>query len=272
MEAHDGLSARIVEAEGFPALWASSLTISTSLGLRDSNEASWSQVLDVISFMCESTNTPIVVDGDSGHGNFNSARRFSRTAERIGAAGVCFEDKVFPKMNSFVGDAHELSPVDDFCAKIAAAVDIRSDPDFCVVARTEALIAGQGMAEAIRRAEAYRTAGADAIFIHSRQQTFAEIELFAKEWAGRAPLMIAPTTYAATPTDDFREADISAVIWANHSMRAAFQAIRSTCRRIREDESVNQVPGLAPLSEVFRLMDYDELDRASRRYTGRADG
>ncbi|MEU4690081.1 phosphoenolpyruvate mutase [Actinoplanes sp. NPDC023714] len=268
MEAHDGLSARIAAGEGFQALWASGLSISTALGVRDSNEASWTQMLDVVEYMAEATDAPIVVDGDSGHGNFNSARRFSRKAERVGAAGVCFEDKLFPKMNSFVGSDHDLVPAEDFCAKIAAAKDAQTDPDFLVIARTEALIAGLGQDEALERAEAYRKAGADAVFIHSRKKTFDEIGAFAREWAGRAPLVIAPTTYAATTTDEFQQAGISAVIWANHSMRAAFHAIRDTCRQILHGRSVNGLDRLATLPEVFGLLDYDELDRSERQYYG----
>ena len=268
MEAHDGLSARIAVSEGFQALWASGFSISTALGVRDTNEASWTQMLDVVEYMAEATDVPIVVDGDSGHGNFNSARRFSRKAERVGAAGVCFEDKLFPKMNSFVGSDHDLVPIDDFCAKIAAAKDAQHDPDFLVIARTEALIAGLGQQEALERDEAYRKAGADVVFIHSRKKTFAEIEEFAREWAFRAPLMIAPTTYANTTAEEFQQAGISAVIWANHSMRAAFHAIRDTCRQILRGESVHELDRLATLPDVFGLLDYDELDRSERQYYG----
>lgn len=267
MEAHDGLSARIAEAEGFRALWASGLSISTAMGLRDSNEASWSQIIDLIELMCDATTVPIVVDGDSGHGNFNSARRFVRKAEQVGAAAVCFEDKMFPKMNSFVGSAHDLVPTEEFCGKLRACKDAQHDDDFCVIARTEALIAGLGMAEALDRAERYRQSGADAIFIHSRRSDASEIEQFMAEWAGRLPVVIAPTTYASrTPAEEFRRYGVSGVIWANHSMRAAFAAIRHTCREIRRRESINDVGELVPLSDIFELLDYDELAAAERKF------
>src|SRR5262245_24621356 len=71
MEAHDALSAKIVERTGFQGIWASGLSISTALGLRDANEASWTQVLDVLEFMSDATSIPILVDGDTGYGNFN---------------------------------------------------------------------------------------------------------------------------------------------------------------------------------------------------------
>lgn len=268
MEAHDGMSARIAEAEGFEAIWASGFSISSALGVRDSNEASWTQLLAVVEAMSEVTSVPIVVDGDTGHGDFNTARRFTRRAERIGAAAVCFEDKQFPKMNSFVGDDHALADIGEFAGKLAACKDAQTDPGFCVIARTEALIAGHGVGEALRRAEAYRQAGADAIFVHSRRRDADEIKAFMKAWENRLPVVIAPTTYAATtPTDEFREAGISAVIWANHSMRAALAAVRRVCRTIRARESVTGLDlELATLKEVFALMRYDDLEAAEQRF------
>lgn len=270
MEAHDGVSARIAEVEGFEALWASGFSVSTMLGVRDSDEATWSQLLSVVEAMAAASSLPIVVDGDTGYGSFNTARRFAQKAERIGAAAVCFEDKVFPKMNSFVGNGHQLADVSEFCGKLRACRDALTDDGFCLIARTEALIAGHGLDEALARAEAYREAGADAIFIHSRLPSADEIEAFAARWENRLPLVIAPTTYAAnTPTDAFRRMGISAVIWANQSMRAAVAAMRTVCRDLRAGESVNACgTALASLSEVFELLDYDELDAAERRYAG----
>src|SRR3954470_9272467 len=97
MEAHNGLSARIVEEAGFQAIWASGLSISASLGVRDNNEASWTQVLEVAEFMSDVTTIPILLDGDTGYGNFNSMRRLVRKLEQRNIAGVCIEDKLFPK-------------------------------------------------------------------------------------------------------------------------------------------------------------------------------
>ncbi|MCP2330169.1 phosphoenolpyruvate mutase (EC 5.4.2.9) [Actinoalloteichus cyanogriseus DSM 43889] len=266
MEAHDGLSARIAEVEGFQAIWASGLSMSTALGVRDSDEASWSQLLGVVEAMVEATTVPIVVDGDTGYGNFNTARRFVAKAERLGVAGVCLEDKIFPKMNSFVGDSHTLAEVSDFTAKIRACKDSQRSSDFVLVARVEALIAGRGLPEALDRAHAYHEAGADAIFIHSRRSDATEILDFCREWGERLPLVIAPTTYASTPSSEFQAAGVSAVIWANHSMRAAVSAMRRVCREIFAKQSVHRTESeLASLAEVFELMEYSEIDEAERR-------
>jgi len=272
MEAHSGLSAKIVEETGFPGIWASGLSISASLGLRDSNEASWTQVLEVLEFMAESTVLPILVDGDTGYGNFNNVRRLVRKLCERGVAGVCIEDKLFPKTNSFIGERQPLADIEEFCGRIKAGKDSQSDDDFVIVARTEALISGHGLDEALLRAAAYHAAGADAILIHSKQKTASEVLAFAQRWQNRCPLIVVPTTYHSTPTALFRQAGISTVIWANHNLRAAITAMRDACRRIWEDESVREVEGqVASVQEVFRLVGNAELEEAERRYLpGRA--
>jgi len=188
MEAHNGLSARIVREAGFKAIWASGLAISAQFGVRDNNEASWTQVVDTLEFMADSSGLPILVDGDTGYGNFNNVRRLVRKLEQRGIVGLCIEDKQFPKTNSFIdGERQPLATIDEFCGKIKAGKDTQTDANFSIVARVEALIAGWSMDEALRRAEAYRQAGADAILIHSKLSRPDEILEFAREWAGRAP-------------------------------------------------------------------------------------
>ena len=271
MEAHDGLSAKIVEEAGFPAIWASGLTVSAALGVRDSNEASWTQVLEVLEFMADATSVPILLDGDTGYGNFNNVRRLVRKLCQRGVAAVCLEDKLFPKTNSFIGNHQPLADVDEFCGKIKAGKDSATEPDFSIVARVEALIAGRGLDEALRRAEAYHAAGADGILIHSKRQTADEILAFAAEWAGRAPLVIVPTMYYATPADAYRQAGISVVIWANHNLRASISAMREVSRRIRDEESLVGVEGaIASVRDVFALAGNWELEEAERRYLGPA--
>ncbi len=274
MEAHNGVSARIVEEAGFKGIWASSLAISAQFGVRDNNEASWTEVVDMVEFMSDATEIPILLDGDTGYGNFNNMRRLVRKLEQRGIAGVCIEDKVFPKTNSIIdGGRHPLADVDEFCGKIRAGKDSQSDPEFCIVARVEALIAGRGLDEALRRAEAYCEAGADAIFIHSKLSHAGEIQAFAEEWDRRLPLVIAPTTYWRTPMDIFRRAGVSVVVWANHMVRAAVAAMQFVARETAETASlIGLQDRLVPVSEIFRLQGIDELRRAEERYgtTGRS--
>src|SRR5213083_579415 len=227
MEAHSGLSARIVEEAGFEGIWGSGLTISASFGVRDNNELSWSQVVDHVAFMAEGTSIPLLLDGDTGYGNFNNMRRLVRKLEQVGVAGVTIEDKLFPKTNSFLrSELQPLADMDEFCGKIKAGKDSQTDIDFVLVARVEALIAGWGLDEALRRAEAYHRAGADAILIHSKQARADEVLAFAEQWQNRCPLVIIPTKYYSTPTEVFRRARVSLVIWANHLLRASLLAMQ----------------------------------------------
>jgi phosphoenolpyruvate phosphomutase len=267
MEAHNGLSARIVEETGFRGIWASGLSISASLGVRDSNEASWTQVLEILEFMADSTAIPILVDGDTGYGNFNNVRRLVAKLCQRDIAAVCIEDKLFPKTNSFIGKNQPLADIDEFCGRIKAGKDAQTDPDFCVIARVEALISGWGMDEALKRAEAYRAAGADGILIHSKSKSPDEILAFAKEWANRSPVVIVPTMYYATPTDRFRQAGVSMAIWANHNMRASVSAMRDVSRRIFTEENLTGVEDtIASVQEIFDLTGNAELAEAERRY------
>src|SRR3984957_18742948 len=185
MEAHNGLSAKIVEEAGFPGIWASGLSISAALGVRDNNEASWTQILDVLEFMADATSLPILVDGDTGYGNFNNVRRLVRKLGERGIAGVAIEDKIFPKTNSFLGERQPLADVAEFCGRIRAGKDAQTDDNFSIVARTEALISGHSMDEALRRAEAYHAAGADAILVHSKKKDATEIVCFMERWDRR---------------------------------------------------------------------------------------
>jgi phosphoenolpyruvate phosphomutase len=274
MEAHNGLSARIVRESGFKGIWASGLSISAQFGVRDNNEASWTQVVDMLEFMADASDLPILLDGDTGYGNFNNLRRLVRKLEQRGIAGVCIEDKQFPKTNSFLnGERQPLADINEFAGKIAAGKDTQTDPNFSIVARVEALIAGRGMEEALRRAEAYRRAGADAILIHSKLSKADEILEFSREWARRCPLVIVPTRYYSTPTEVFRQAGISTVIWANHLVRSAATAMQSVAKEIHDSETlVNVEDRIVPVEEIFRLQDAEEYAAAERQYAAGAPG
>ncbi len=267
-EAHNGLSAKVVEEAGFKGIWASGLTISAQFGVRDNNEASWTQILDNVEFMSDATKIPILLDGDTGYGNFNNMQRLIRKLEQRQIAAVCIEDKQFPKTNSFLrGDMQPMADIDEFCGKIKAGKDAQTDDDFCIIARVEAFICGWGLSEALRRAEAYHQAGADGILIHSALAVPDEILAFKREWGDRCPVVIVPTKYYATPTEVFRQAGFSTVIWANHLLRATVTIMQRTAEILKEKESLLSIEDrIAPVSEVFRLQGAAELQEAEKRY------
>ncbi len=268
MEAHDGLSGKIVEEAGFKGIWASGLCISAMMGVRDNNEASWTQVLDVLEFISDATTIPILVDADTGYGNFNNVRRLVKKLEQRGVAAVCIEDKIFPKTNSFIqGETQRLAEIDEYCGKIKAAKDTQQDPDFCVVARTEALIVGADLSEALHRATAYHKAGADAVLIHSKSSSADQVLAFLREWGNTSPVVLIPTTYYNTPAEVFAEAGANLIIWANHLLRAAITGMQQTAKTIFEESSIRSVEAqIATVKEIFRLQNAAELTEAEKRY------
>jgi phosphoenolpyruvate phosphomutase len=270
MEAHNGLSAKIVQNAGFKGIWGSGLSISAALGVRDANEASWTQILEVINFMNDSSELPILLDGDTGYGNFNNARRLVQKLDQLGVAGVCLEDKIFPKTNSLLDAKQELADINEFCGKIRACCDSKLSPDFVVVARIEAFIAGAGLEEALKRANEYEKAGADAILVHSKVSGPTEIKQFMNEWnkkEKRAPIIIVPTTYF-TNYEEFADLGVAMMIWANHNMRASVYAMERVCKEIYNNVSIKDLKEISTVKHVFELQNEDELQEAEKKYLG----
>ena len=267
MGAHDGLSARIANREGFDGIWASGLEISASYAVPDANILTMTQFLERAIEMNESTNIPVVADVDTGYGNSNNAMHTVRSYEAAGIAAVCVEDKLFPKVNSFIPGRQDLAPVSEFVGKIMACKSAQRDPDFMVIARVEALIAGHGEQEALRRAHAYIDGGADAILIHSKEKTPDEIVSFAKAWDKRAPLVVVPTTYPSFDISTADELGIKMVIYANHGRPASINAMRNVFKQIKGASGLSTVdPILVPLSDVFDLQGMYEMKQNERQY------
>lgn len=267
MEAHNGLSAKIVQETGFKAIWASGLSMSASQGLRDANELSSSQVLNLVEYMSDAADIPILLDGDNGFGDFNNFRKLVRDLEKISIAGVCIEDKLFPKKNSFVESKHDLETISNFTGKIKAGKDTQTNNDFVIVARTEALIAGLGLDHTIERASAYADSGADAILVHSKSNDFDEIQEFMKMWNRKEPIIIVPTTYSSTPVENFIKSGISAVIWANHNLRACVNSMQKISQKIFRDKSIDNLSSeICSLQQIFELTNMFELVDAEKKY------
>jgi len=209
-----------------------------------------------------------MLDADTGYGNFNNVRRLVKKLEQRDVSAMCIEDKLFPKTNSFIsGEKQQLADVEEFTGKIKAAKDTQRDPDFCVVARTEALITGWGLDEALTRAEAYYVAGADALLIHSKESTPDQILAFMAQWKKKCPVVIVPTMYFSTPVDVFEKAGVSLVIWANHLLRSSITAMKETAATIYREKSIASVePKIAPLREIFRLQNASELESSEEKY------
>jgi len=268
MEAHNGLTAKLVEEAGFTSIWGSGLSISAALGVRDNNEASWTQVLEVLEFMSDAANIPILLDGDTGYGNFNNMQRLVTKLEQRGVAGVCIEDKLFPKTNSFIGGEQQpLAPVDEFKMKIKAGKDIQSDPDFVIVARTEAFIAGWGLEEALNRANAFADAGADAVLIHSKAKGPEEIFSFLEHWKRDTPVIVVPTMYPQVTLAELERRGVSLAIWANQTCRTVVTAVQQNLKILRESGTLLSLEDkIVPVKELFRLQGMADLKEKEKLY------
>jgi phosphoenolpyruvate phosphomutase len=269
MAAHDPMSARLVEEAGFDAIWASGFEFSAAMGLADVSLVSMTQHLDNMRRMADRSSLPIVADVDTGYGNAVNAVHTVKQFEAAGASAVVIEDKAFPKVTSLIaGGRQDLLPIPENQGKIEAAVSARRDPDFLVVARVEALIAGRGEAEALERAHAYEAAGADMILIHSKQKTPDEIESFIKNWSGSVPIVIVPTAYPQmTEARAAALGKVGMLIYGNHAIRAAVTGMQKVFARIIAEggiESVNDE--IVPVSEIFRLQDMDEVKQIEKRF------
>lgn len=247
LEAHNGLSGLIVEnaevekngvRQEFDAMWLSSLTDSTVKGRPDieyvdrtSRAATINEILDV-------TTKPIIYDGDTG----GVAEHFSmlvRTLERMGVSAVIIEDKQGLKQNSLFGTdrKQQLLDVGSMSGKITAGKQAQVTDDFMVIARIESLIAGEGVEDALLRAEAYIQAGADALMIHSKEKSPSEILDFAdkyKKLSGQVPLVAVPSAYNKITEEELAAAGFSIVIYANHLLRSAYPAMVTTAECILE--------------------------------------
>lgn len=269
MATHSPLSARLAEEAGFDGLWASGFELSALYGLADVSLVSMTQHLDMLRAIAQQTVLPIVADIDTGFGNAINVIHAIKQYEAAGAAAVVIEDKTFPKVTSLVADGRqELLRADEFQGKIAAAISTRTDPDFVIIARTEALIAGLGEAEALQRAAAYEEAGADMILIHSKKRTPDEVESFAMAWKGQAPIVIVPTAYPELSEPRIKAlGKIKMVIYGNHAIRAAVTAMKDVFARIRADGGIQNVHNdIVSVEEIFRLQRMDGIKDDERKF------
>ncbi|MDP2699759.1 phosphonopyruvate hydrolase [Thalassospira sp.] len=269
MAAHDPLSAMLVEEAGFDGIWASGFEFSAAMGLADVSLISMAEHLTNMRNMAARISLPIVADVDTGYGNAINVLHTVEQYEAAGAAAVVIEDKMFPKVTSLVaGGRQDLLPIAEFQGKIEAAVSARKDPDFLIIARVEALIAGRGESEALERARAYEAAGADLILVHSKQKTPDEIESFVRNWDGSVPIVIVPTAYPEMTESRAKALQkIGILIYGNHAIRAAVTGMQQVFARIIKDGGIqNANEDIVPVSEIFRLQRMDQVKENEARF------
>ena len=259
--AHNSISALLVEQAGFDAIWASSFELSTSFGVPDASILTMADSLASSEAMDRVSALPVIADCDNGYGNAINVIRTVEEYERRGIAAICIEDNVFPKRCSlYPGGRRELESIAEFSGKIRAAKTAQRCPDFLVIARTEALIAGWGMEEALRRGRAYADVGADMVLIHSKSHSPDEVLTFAQAWDRPVPLVCVPTTYYEAPAELLTSAGFRVIIYANHGIRASIRAMREVLFTLKREQQAGVVEHrIASLQEIYELVGAEKI-------------
>ncbi len=265
--AHDALGGVLAEQAGFDAVWSSSLEVSAARCLPDASILTMTEYLEAAANIQKALGIPVVADCDTGYGNALNVTHMVHEYEAAGITAVCMEDKLFPKLNSFAEGDQTLLSTHDFAHKIATAKRAQRTAELFVIARTEALISGLSVDEALSRCHAYADAGADAVLIHSKAADNAQVVEFLNRWEHRSPVVIVPTTYPDWHVDDVAKAGVSVVIYANQGLRATVSALRDTYSSIiSHGDSVSLEGEIASVKEVFALQGlktWQELEYAA---------
>lgn len=269
MAAHNPLAARLAQDAGFGAIWGSGFELSASYAVPDANILSMGTHLEMMRAIASTVDIPLIADIDTGFGNAVNVSYVIPQYEAAGASAIVMEDKTFPKDTSLRADGRqELVRIEEFQGKIEAACAARRDPDFLIIARVEALIAGLGQEEALKRGLAYEQAGADAILIHSKQATPDQILSFVEAWTGKVPLVLVPTAYPQlTEADIAQLGKVGVVIYGNHAIRAAVGAMQAVFAQIRQDGGIQNVDaGLPSVKTIIGLQGDAHMRQIEARF------
>ncbi len=271
MEAHSGLTGLIVEKtyveenggyRGFDAMWISSLCDSTDKGKPDIELVDMTSRFRTIDDIMEVTTKPIIFDGDTG-GLKEHFVYTVRTLERMGVSMVIIEDKIGLKKNSLFGTEVKQTQddIESFCEKIKAGKEAQKSKDFMICARIESLILEQGMEDALKRAFAYVSAGADAIMIHSRRKDPDEIIEFVKKFREKnidTPIVVVPTSFNTVTEEEFKSIGVNIVIYANQLIRAGFPAMKDVAETILKNHRAKEVDDKCiSIKEIITLIPED---------------
>jgi phosphoenolpyruvate phosphomutase len=263
--AHDAMSAHLIEIYGFDVVWASSFGISTMMyAIPDANLITMTEALSAAIRMDMATNLPVIADCDNGYGDLSNLIRTVKEYERAGIAGICVEDYAFPKRNSLYEGktVRKLIPVKEQVRRIHSAKLAQETEDFLFIARTESLVAGFSVQEAIERASAYIHAGADAILVQSRDCTLNELRRVVEgcNSCKKVPWIVLTTLCPTISLSELHEIGFQMIILANQPMRAAIQAIENTLKVLKTDQkTVSVEASIAPIQHVFDLVNFQEL-------------
>ena len=268
MESHSALTGLIIENVNvikknefleFDGMWSSSLTDSAVRGKPDNQSVDYSTRISGLNEICEVTTKPIIFDADNG-GRLEHISFMIKSLERVGVSAAIIEDKVGLKRNSLFQNQQGVKQdsIKNFCNKIKKAKEAKISNDFLVIARIESFILGKRLEDAIKRAEAYSRAGADAILIHSKDTDPKKIFSFAKKFSKSKffkPLVSVPSSYSKTYEKNLIKNNFKIVIYANQLIRASYPAMVSTAKSILYNKrSFEAQKKISSINEIINLI------------------
>ena len=264
---YDALGARLIEQAGFDAVYMTGFGTSASLlGRPDVGLLGMSEMVDNARRIVAATDLPVIADADTGYGNQMNVIRTVQAYEQAGVAGIHIEDQVLPKRCGHM-EGKEVVSEAEFAAKIAAAVEARSNPDFVVIARTDAR-APHGLDAALARARSARSAGADVLFVEALVDN-AELATVATELT-EMPLLFNWVEGGKTPPltlQEITELGFAMVIMPLSTLLAATKAMEAVLRRIKIDGTpVNAVADLPSFSTFTDTIGLPEIAQLERRF------
>jgi 2-methylisocitrate lyase-like PEP mutase family enzyme len=262
----DALNARLVAAEGFKAIYMTGGgTSAVRLGMPDVGLLTMPEMVDNAGRIADASGLPVVADADTGYGNALNVQRTVRAYEKAGVAGVHLEDQELPKRCGHLGGKTIVS-IDEMCGKIRAACDTRTDDDFLVIARTDALLV-EGFEQALDRGRAYEAAGADMIFVES-PLTMAHLEAIPK--AFKVPTLFNMASSGKTPflhRDELSRLGFKFGIYPNFAILAAIPAVRHFLRELQEKGTVaHLVKDMATFTEWFDIVGMNQVKDDEAKY------
>jgi 2-methylisocitrate lyase-like PEP mutase family enzyme len=264
--AHDALCARIAEQSGFKAVFTAGYANSAALlGKPDVSLLTLTEMVDAASRIVDAVNVPVFADGDTGHGNVTNVIRTVNLFEKAGVAGLFIEDQVSPKRCGHLAGKQVVSPK-EMVSKLRAALDARSDPDFVIMARTDAL-AVNGIDDAIYRARLYREAGADLIFVEA-PESVEQMRRIIREV--KAPHMANMLPGGKTPmltARELQEIGYSVVAYATACTYAITKAVRDLFETLyRTGTTAGLEDRMVKFDEFNRLVGLEETRKKEEKY------
>jgi len=263
---HDALSARVAAEAGFSAITMGGFAATGSLlGQPDSSQLGLQELADHYARVVDASGLPLLADADTGFGNVTNVRRAVQAYERAGVAGLFIEDQVFPKRCGHT-PGKAIVPIEDMLAKLKAALDARRDPDLVIMARTDAR-AVEGLDAAIERANLFREAGADLLFVEA-PETVDEMWHICREVGGlQLANMIEFGHSPELPAQELQEIGFATCVWPVSSAFAMVHALRALYGAIARDGTTANMRGsMVSFNEYMQLVGLPELREREQSY------